>query len=208
MVWFCKEIHGVWDSLDWFHQSVPSPPVCFSDFLARSLHYHEEFPAEIFVIAAWMIWNRRNSLHFGRPDLPMPSIYSKAGSYLQEFLQAQTEEPAPPRIPIVQRWRPPDSHCYKVNFDAVVFHDLNRAGIGVIIRNCGGAALGALSSSIPLAQSVADVEALACLKAVKFALEIGLTRVVFEGDSAVIIGALIHDNGEVASYGNILEDIR
>ena len=138
----------------------------------------------------------------------MPSIYSKAGSYLQEFLQAQTEEPAPPRIPIVQRWRPPDSHCYKVNFDAVVFHDLNRAGIGVIIRNCGGAALGALSSSIPLAQSVADVEALACLKAVKFALEIGLTRVVFEGDSAVIIGALIHDNGEVASYGNILEDIR
>ena len=68
--------------------------------------------------------------------------------------------------------------------------------------------MGALSSSIPLAQSVADVEALACLKAVKFALEIGLTRVVFEGDSAVIIGALIHDNGEVASYGNILEDIR
>lgn len=68
--------------------------------------------------------------------------------------------------------------------------------------------MGALSSSIPLAQSVADVEALACLKAVKFALEIGLTRVVFEGDSAVIIGALIQDNGEVARYGNILEDIR
>ena len=43
----------------------------------------------------------------------------------------------------------------------MVFHDLNRAGIGVIIRYCGGAALGALSSSIPLAQSVADVEALA-----------------------------------------------
>ena len=55
---------------------------------------------------------------------------------------------------------------------------------------------------------MADVEALACLKAVKFALEIGLTRVVFEGDSAVIIGALIQDNGEVARYGNILEDIR
>ena len=126
-----------------------------------------------------MIWNRRNSLHFGRPAPPLPSICSKVGSYLQEFLQAQTEEPAPPRIPIVQRWRPPNSHCYKVNFDAAVFRDLNRAGISVIIHNCGGAALGALSSSIPLAQSVADVEALACLKAVKFAFEIGLTHVVF-----------------------------
>lgn len=39
-------------------------------------------------------------------------------------------------------------------------------------------------------------------------LELGLTRVVLEGDSAIIIGALIHENGEVANYGNILEDIR
>lgn len=112
------------------------------------------------------------------------------------------------KFPIVQQWRPPDSHCYKVNFDVAVFHELNRAGIGVIVRDCGGAALGAVSSSIPLAQSVANVEALACLRAVKFALEIGLTRVVFEGDSAIIIGALIQENSEVASYGNVLEDIR
>ena len=138
----------------------------------------------------------------------MPSICSKASSYLQEFLQAQTEEPAPPRAPVVQQWRPPDSHCFKVNFDAAVFRDLNKAGLGVIVRDCGGAVLGALSSSIPLAQSVADVEALACLKVVKFALEIGLTRVIFEGDSAVIISALTQENGEVANYGNILEDIR
>lgn len=102
----------------------------------------------------------------------------------------------------MQQWRPPDSHCYKVNFYS------NREGIGVIARDCEGVALGAMSSSIPLAQSVADVEALACWRAVKFALELGLTRVVLEGDSVVIIGALIHENGEVASYGNIFEDIR
>lgn len=97
-----------------------------------------------------------------------------------------------------------------MNFDAAVFCDSNRARIGVIACDCEGAALGALSSSIPLAQSMAEVEALACLRAIKFALELGLTNthVVLEGDSAVIIGALIHENGEVASYGNILEDIR
>ena len=89
-VWFCKEISGVWDSLEWFHLLV-----CFSDLLSRFLHYREEFRAEIFVIAAWMIlWNRRNSLHFGRPALLVPSICSKAGSYLHKFLQAKTEEPA------------------------------------------------------------------------------------------------------------------
>lgn len=46
-----------------------------------------------------------------------------------------------------------------MNFDAAVFRDSNRVGIGVIACDCEGAALGALSSSIPLAQSVADVEA-------------------------------------------------
>lgn len=95
-----------------------------------------------------------------------------------------------------------------MNFDAPVFHDSNRASIGVIACDCEGVALGALSSSTPLAQSMADVEALACLRVVKFALELGLTRVVLKGDSAIIIGALIHENGEVANYGNILEDIR
>ncbi|KAL0011815.1 hypothetical protein SO802_006923 [Lithocarpus litseifolius] len=147
-----------------------------------------------------MIRNRRNVLHFGRLAFPVRSICSKAGSYLQEFLQAQTEESAPPRAPAVQQWRPPDSHCFKVNFDAAVFCDLNRAGLGVIVHDCEGAVLGALSSSIPLAQLVAIVEALACVKAVKFALEIGLTCVVFEGDSAVIISTLTQENGEVASY--------
>ena len=108
----------------------------------------------------------------------------------------------------MQQWCPPNSHCFKVNFDAAVFRDLNKAGLGVIVCEFDAAVLGTLSSSIPLAQSVANVEALACLKVVKFALEIGLTRVIFEGDSVVIISALTQENGEVASYGNILEDIR
>ena len=82
------------------------------------------------------------------------------------------------------------------------------AGIGVVVRNNAGEVEGALSSSIPMAHSVADLEALACLKAVQFALELGITRVVFEGDSAVIINALLHGAGAFATFGNILDDIR
>ena len=38
-------------------------------------------------------------------------------------------------------------------------------------------------------------------------MEIGLTRVVFEGDSVVIINALLHGASELASFGNILDNI-
>ena len=88
-----------------------------------------------------------------------------------------------------------------------MFRASHLVGLGVIVRNDGGEAVGALSSSIPLAHSVANLEALACLKVVQFALELGLTCVVFEGDSIVIINALLHGAGDMASFDNILDDI-
>lgn len=48
----------------------------------------------------------------------------------------------------------------------------------------------ALSTHTQLASSVADMEALACLRAVQFATEIGLQRVIVEADSATIIAAV------------------
>ena len=207
-VWSCETISGVWSTLEWFHQTAPPHPNSFIELLSSFLFNREEFKAEIFVIMVWLLWNRRNAVQFGHPPLPVASICSSAGSYLQEFLQAQNDEPNPPRPPPMQQWRPSDPQCFKVNFDAAVFRRLTLAGIGVIARNHDGEAVGALSSPIPVAQSVADLEALACLKAAQFALEIGLTRVVFEGDSAIIINALLHGTGELASFGNILDDIR
>ena len=113
-----------------------------------------------------------------------------AGNLLLEYLAAQNEVPAPPGPAIMQQWQPPDHDIYKVNFDAATFSSSNSTSIGVIVRDCVGEAIGALSMTIPLPQLVADVEALACRQAVQFAAEIGLSRVVFEGDSVVTINAL------------------
>ena len=68
--------------------------------------------------------------------------------------------------------------------------------------------IGALSMPINLGQSVAKMETFARQRAVQFAIEIGLTRVIVEGDSAVVIEALLLGSGQLASYGNILDDIR
>ncbi|KAK9997768.1 hypothetical protein SO802_017371 [Lithocarpus litseifolius] len=184
-VWYCEAITSVWSTLEWLRQTAPPHPSTFSELLDCFLFSREEFRAELFVIIVWLLWNRRNAIHFGQPPLPVDSICSKAGSYLQEFLQAQTEEAVPP-----------------------LFRRSSLAGIGVVVRNSVGEVEGAMSSPIPMAQSVADLEALAYLKAVQFALELGITRVVFEGDSAVVINALLHGAGAFASFGNILDDIR
>ena len=52
------------------------------------------------------------------------------------------------------------------------------------------------------------MKALACPKAVEFAVEIGLQRVIFEGDSTMVINALNHGSAEFSFYGVVIEDIR
>ena len=68
-------------------------------------------------------------------------------------------------------------------------------GVGVIIRDNQGDPIGALTMPVPISQSVAELEALACQQAVQFALEIGLNRVVVEGDFVTIIEALNNGTG-------------
>ena len=64
-LWLCKDIACVWSSFEWFHQAVPVQPVSFRELLSRFLLGHDEYRAEIFVLDAWCVWNRRNALHFG-----------------------------------------------------------------------------------------------------------------------------------------------
>ena len=171
------------------------------------MHYREEYRAEIFVIVTWSIWNRRNALHFGQNAIPVDRICSSIGSFLQEFLASQEEELVLPYPPPLQQWCPSTPNIFKVNFDAAVFRSSNLAGLGVIVCNSSGTAVGALFVPISLGCLVIELEALACLRAVQFVLEIGLTRVVFEKDLAAVIDALWQGSGGLASYGNVLDDI-
>ena len=59
-----------------------------------------------------------------------------------------------------------------------------------------------------LSSTVAELEALACLRAVQFATDLGLQRVIFEGDLTTIISAVSHRSSVMASFVNIIDDVR
>ena len=183
-----------WSLFQCFHHTSSPQPLSFSNLLSRFLHVQEDYRNEVFTIAAWLLWNRRNAIHFGRPVHPAAHILSLAGNLLQDFLAAQQMDPILPRFITTQQWRPPELNYHKVNFDAAIFRDSNLAGIGVVVTDWRGEFVGALSSSMSLSHAVADMAAFACRKAVEFAAEIGLQRVVFEGDSAMVITALNHNS--------------
>ena len=93
-----------------------------------------------------------------------------------------------------------------MNFDGAIFQDVRTVGTGIVICDSKGEVIAALSEKIPPPPTVEDIEALACWRAMSFALEIGLRDVVFEGDSETIIKHLNFEFDSLASFGNIVED--
>ena len=94
---------------------------------------------------------------------------------------------AAPTVRPCARWSPPPIGWFKANFDVALFQDVGQAGLGVIIHDSQGLVMVSLAQNIQLASSVAEMEALAATRALELVAELGFDRVIFEGDSTLVI---------------------
>ena len=90
-LWLCK-VESAWSLFINLHQANFPPPHDFCELTNWFLRVHNDYRKEIFAILVWLLWNRRNALHFGRPVQPIANISAMAGNLLQEFLATQEVE--------------------------------------------------------------------------------------------------------------------
>ena len=88
----------------------------------------------------------------------------------------------------MQNWKPPTGQLYKLNFDAAVFENGSR--IGAVIRNATGEVMAALSARGATVSDNEEAEALACRKAMEFAIDAGFSELMVEGDNVMVISAV------------------
>ncbi|KAK9992176.1 hypothetical protein SO802_027161 [Lithocarpus litseifolius] len=154
--------------------------VSFGDFKQLvSWLVEEDKQLDLFAFMAWSIWHQRN------------------------LVQA---EPSSHRLQI--NWLPPSMNVVKINFDGAVFLKENRSGIGVVVRDENGLVLGSCTKSLSQAYSATEIEAMAAATALVFASELGIRRAILEGDSIVVIKALIEEDYPLNPLGSILEDVK
>nr|POF07297.1 hypothetical protein CFP56_45438 [Quercus suber] len=138
-LWLCPLLDPIWSSNPcWdFRASIQ-----FSSYVELAQYLIKEcLNIGLFAQTSWTIWFRRNQLRTSTKPFPVEQVVPDALAALSAFILA-----APPKIPAHViwpphhiKWKPPDPHCLKVNFDGAVFRDENTAGVGVIIRNEKGA---------------------------------------------------------------------
>ena len=130
--------------------------------------------AKLFAYMGWRIWFNRNAKRVGSTSLSTVKIYNDAMEWLQEYHSVQEGPIQQDMVSHSNQWRPPPPSAYKINFDGATFIDTDSTGLGVVARDSEGMVIASLSEHIRLPPMAADLEALACRRAILFALEIGL----------------------------------
>nr|XP_023913700.1 uncharacterized protein LOC112025280 [Quercus suber] len=151
---------------------------------------------------------RRNSARVGDHFIEVQQIRKRAVAYLWDFQHVQCSKVH--RSLSSERavwWIPPIYPLYKVDSDGATFKKLGAAGLGVVVRDHTGSVIGALAERIQLPSSPAVVEALACRRALYFAKKLSIFKVSVEGDSKVIIKAILAGDMANPEYGHVINDI-
>ncbi|XP_050245997.1 uncharacterized protein LOC126694011 [Quercus robur] len=114
-----------------------------------------------------------------------------ARNLLAEYKDAQAllALPAPAGSSLL--WRPLDGSTYKLNFDAAVFLDSSASGVGVMIKNASGQVMATLSSRGLTVMDSEEAEVLACCRALEFAIEVGFSDLIVEGDNSNVMRSIV-----------------
>ncbi|KAL0011189.1 hypothetical protein SO802_006297 [Lithocarpus litseifolius] len=199
-LWDCFEHLAIWevDTMWLFCRSKK-----FSNFfeLARFVLEKGKQP-ELFASITWTIWSRRNQLRTSNKPFPLSQVIPSAKHMLQEFTEVQPAASLQTSSPQRSRpkWEPPPPLLLKINLDGVVFKETEEAGLGVVVRDSHGKVIASLVKKIKLPSSSDEVEALAAVRAITFAMDLNLPSFVVEGDLEVVISSLREEEESFLSF--------
>ena len=140
-------------------------------------------------MVAWFIWSHRNRLTLNEKGLPSEKIFEATKIYISNY-QATYSTSRMKQPKENAKWQPPMEGIYKMNYDGAIFTESGEAGIGVIVRDARGEVIATLAKKILYPGLVEVLEVLAARRAGKFAVELGLSSSILEGDSEVVYRAL------------------
>ena len=84
----------------------------------------------------------------------------------------------------------------------------NLTSVGVIVRNGEGKVMASMVESFQLPLSITVVEVIAAKKALQFAIDLGLSSIVLEGDSKITIDGQRREELSLEEYGHLLNEAK
>ncbi|KAK9047296.1 hypothetical protein V6N11_053143 [Hibiscus sabdariffa] len=202
----CPITLGILDSVGC--SLVPTTPQLeFCETLASWFIQSTKRDQSLIVISYWALWYARNEIiHESRPFSAV-SVSSFILSFLLE-LESSIVVPASNSLIKDVKWFPPDGSIIKLNFDASFNSASNSSVSGIVARDSHGFILAACTCPHREIADAFIAEAVACEKAVSFALDLGFRSVQIEGDSLSVIKKLNSTAMDKSIISPIIGDIK
>ncbi|KAL4387252.1 hypothetical protein GQ457_09G002290 [Hibiscus cannabinus] len=159
------------------------------------------------MVSYWAMWYAPNKIiHEG----VVPSVYGTL-SFVETFIRENdaVNTPVCLRNRVVGvSWQAPMENVIKLNFDASFDVHCNESFSGVICRDNAGFIMAACTTPHSHVADAFLAEALSCLQAVKFARDLGFSRVIVEGDYLIVIKKVCSKMADVSLINPVIFDIR
>ena len=207
---FCSRGTEVWHACKLSLPCIVKESWSFVDTFSKLQTSWEAQPKllERWVTICWGIWKSRNKVWYRGKRRPGPVIVKSSLKLLEDF-QSANERPCRPRTEnqYSTTWKPPPPGSFKVNVDGALFLKTKQSGVGVMVHDKEGNVIATMSKKLDLPLGALETEAKALEIGVKFAEEVGLRDVVFEGDTQVIINAVHSIREALTSIQNIIHGV-
>ncbi|KAK7860161.1 putative ribonuclease h protein [Quercus suber] len=193
ILWFCAHAKHVWNSSKFYLPFDIGPTWSFLDVLENLQRFEDVQPGltERFISVCWGIWKERNIIRTGGSSKPGRVTLKNSLGLMNEYQLANEGSRNPAAGPPEQiGWKPPSQGQYKVNTDGAVFANQRKVGLGVLIRDCSGAVIAALSSPMVGLLGALETETKALEIGMRFALDVGIRDAVFESDALEVVNAV------------------
>jgi hypothetical protein len=151
----------------------------------------------IFWVLAQSLWFRRNKVVHGGDFTPPNTLSRRLLGLIMHSTWPILKKGATDsqqRSNEQVQWRPPPQNTYKVNWDAALDSVNQRMGVGVIVRDHMGRVIAARSTTVEFSSEPVVAEAIAALHAAEFSRDLGLPKIILEGDSLQVVNA-VQDTG-------------
>jgi ribonuclease HI len=139
---------------------------------------------------------------------PVPTVVaSTAIQYNSEFTSYLCKKHGVP-VPASGRWTKPPADYLKINIDGSFCREYGTGGWGFCIRDCNGEVCGAGMGQLNHVADALHAESIACLKAIEFAAEAGMGRIIIETDATLLKSALQSTEFDSTRHGVLFREAK
>ncbi|WJX78361.1 hypothetical protein P8452_61592 [Trifolium repens] len=166
-------------------------------------------------VLMWFIWQNRNNKVWNDSNLSAQQVGVQALTYWHQWatingLLQEHQQPAPHTTAVNNfvQWNPPPFGFLKCNVDASFFNTVGATGCGWILRDYRGQFQLAGSNIMHASLSVLEGEAMALIEAMEEVLHMGLSFVIFESDSKLVVDAISSRQAGVSDFSILISHIQ